>query len=398
VGPGTPMGNLLRRYWHPVATVAELAKESVMAVKLLGENLALYRAPDGTLGLMAERCPHRGASMAYGIPENGGLRCPYHGWIFNNEGGCVDMPAEPAESSFKHRVRIPAYPVQEMGGLIWAYLGPEPAPLLPRFDLYVRDDFRREIGITRLPCNWVQVMENSLDPTHLEWLHGLYTNYALEKAGKPPSARVEHHEKIAFEVWEYGIFKRRLLTGQTEDNDDWKIGHPIIFPITLALGGGSRNEPMFQIRVPVDDENTLHFWYQCFPKQPGEAAQRPEDIPTYDVPVTWDDGRLVTESISGQDMMVWVTQGAVSDRTTERLGTSDKGIILFRAVLMDQMEKVARGEDPLGVVRDPAVNEPMIEIPRETRAHYTLGEFVPEGSQDVPLLFKRTEGEAFARR
>src|SRR5829696_3085732 len=177
VGPGTPMGNLLRRYWHAVAATAELDKEPVLAVKLLGENLALYKSPNGDLGLMAERCPHRGASMVYGIPEDDGLRCPYHGWKFSEEGVCLEQPAEPENSTFKHRVRIPAYPVQEMGGLIWAYLGPAPAPILPKFDLFVRDDIKRSIGITVLPCNWVQMMENSLDPVHLEYLHGMLTNY-----------------------------------------------------------------------------------------------------------------------------------------------------------------------------------------------------------------------------
>src|SRR5215217_5964385 len=163
VGPGTPMGNLLRRYWHPVTTAIELSKEPVLSVKLLGENLALYRSPNGDIGLVAERCPHRGASMVYGIPEDGGLRCPYHGWKFSEEGQCLEQPAEPAESTFKHRVRIPAYPVQDMGGLIWAYLGPAPAPLLPCWDIFVREDWDREIGLTYQPCNWVQMMENSMD-------------------------------------------------------------------------------------------------------------------------------------------------------------------------------------------------------------------------------------------
>src|SRR5438067_6473234 len=165
VGPGTPMGDLLRRYWHPLATSTELAREPVLAVKLLGENLALYRTDRGELGLVAQRCPHRGASLAYGIPENEGLRCPYHGWKFSPTGDCLEQPAEPAESSFKDRIRIPAYPVQELGGLIWAYFGLDPAPLLPRYDLLVREDLDREIGITRLPINWLQIMEYSFDRT-----------------------------------------------------------------------------------------------------------------------------------------------------------------------------------------------------------------------------------------
>src|SRR5437588_10743113 len=184
VGPGTPAGELLRRYWWPIASLGELDAEPVLAVKLLDENLALYRGEAGGLGLVAQRCPHRGASLAYGIPEQDGLRCPYHGWKFSPSGQCLEQPAEPEDSTFKDRVRIPAYPVQELGGLIWAYLGPEPAPLLPRFDLFVRDDVEREIGITRLPCNWLQVMENSLDPVHLEYLHSKYMNYVYRRAGK----------------------------------------------------------------------------------------------------------------------------------------------------------------------------------------------------------------------
>ena len=129
VGPGTPMGNLMRRYWHPIAAATQLETEPVLGVKILGESLALYRSPNGELGLMAERCPHRGASMVYGIPEDGGLRCPYHGWKFSNEGACLEQPAEPEASTFRHRVRTPAYPVEEMGGLIWAYLGPAPTPV-----------------------------------------------------------------------------------------------------------------------------------------------------------------------------------------------------------------------------------------------------------------------------
>jgi 5,5'-dehydrodivanillate O-demethylase len=273
-----------------------------------------------------------------------------------------------------------------MGGLIWAYLGPAPAPLLPKFDLYVRDDVVRQIGVTRMPCNWVQIMENSLDPVHLEYLHGQYTNYLLKKQGKAPSAVVRHHEQIAFDVFEWGISKRRRLTGDSQDADDWKIGHPILFPNTLAVGDASC--PMFQIRVPMDDEHTLVFWYEVFPRDPAAEPQQAADIPVTEWPYKYADGRLVVETISGQDMMVWVTQGAISDRTTERLGTSDKGIILYRSLLNEQMEKVARGQDPMGVIRDPA-RDVMITIPREGVAHYVVGGFVPAGSEDIPLGYKQ---------
>jgi 5,5'-dehydrodivanillate O-demethylase len=363
VSIGTPMGELLRRYWHPVATLPELLAEPVLPVTVLGENLALYRTEDGEMGLVAQRCPHRGASLAYGIPEADGLRCPYHGWKFDAHGSCLEQPAEPADSTFKDRIKIPAYPVQEMGGLIWAYLGPAPAPLLPRFDLFVRDDLEREIGITRLPCNWLQIMENSLDPVHLEYLHSVYMNYVLKRQGKPPASVTRHHERIAFDVFEWGIIKRRLWEGDSEDTDEWQVGHPILFPHILSVGEGGRAQ--FQIRVPMDDTNTYHVWYRTRPRAEGVSAQDRASIPVLEYAYKHTDGRLVVETVSGQDMMVWVTQGPVSDRTTERLGTTDRGVILYRNLLEEQMQKVERGEEPMAVVRDPAVNTPMIEIRRE---------------------------------
>src|SRR5215213_859274 len=364
VGPGTPMGNLLRRYWHAIATTVELEKEPVLGVKILGENLALYRSPNGEIGLTAERCPHRGASMVYGIPEDGGLRCPYHGWKFSEEGVCLEQPAEPENSTFKHRVRIPAYPVQELGGLVWAYLGPAPVPLLPRWDILVSDEYERRIGISQIPCNWLQPMENSMDPIHFEWLHAVYGNYVQRRNGKPETMTAKKHLRIAFDEFEFGISKRRLFEGDTEDSDDWTVGHPVIFPSILAVGDSTR--PSFQIRVPRDDTSTLHFWYRARPRQAGSPKR--DSVPIYDYPHVHPNGKIVVETVQGQDMMAWITQGEISDRTTERLGNSDKGVILYRSLLMREMEKVARGEDPLGVLRDPARNEPWIDIPREGRA------------------------------
>src|SRR5581483_9433740 len=179
-GPGTPMGNLLRRYWHAIATVADLDKDPVRPVRLLSEDLVLFRTDGGVLGLIGERCAHRGISLAYGIPQENGLRCAYHGWTYNQQGQVVDMPFEPACLPLK----IAAYPVQEMGGLIWAYLGPDPAPLLPRFEAYARDDIHRGVLIKELPCSWVQCMDNSMDPVHFEHLHGHYGNYYNRTHGK----------------------------------------------------------------------------------------------------------------------------------------------------------------------------------------------------------------------
>lgn len=367
VGPGAPMGELLRRYWQPVAAVEDLEREEVLPVRLLGEDLVLYKTTVGEMGLIQDRCPHRSMSMAYGIPDTLGIRCAYHGWLFNAEGRCLEQPyddlANP-ENTFKERIRVAAYPVQALGGLVWAYMGPDPAPLLPRWDLLVRDDLKRRIGFTHLPCSWLQCMENSLDPVHFEWLHANLLNYVARRRGQEPVMFAARHRQIAFDVFEYGIYKRRLLEGDTEESDDWTTGHPILFPNTLQVNLG------FQFRVPVDDTNTLHITYTTTPRRPEEA----EHIEIYEMPYQHEDGRLVLETVLGTDMAGWVTQGAITPRHLEHLGLSDTGIILYRKLLSDAIDAVARGEDPPGLVRDPARNEPWIALRREgvPRAAYQL--------------------------
>ncbi|MEK7217266.1 MAG: Rieske 2Fe-2S domain-containing protein, partial [Chloroflexota bacterium] len=259
VGPGTPGGRLLRYYWYPIAPAAELEENPVKKVRLLGEDLVLYRDRSGNLCLIDEPCPHRRVSMEYGIPEQEGLRCPYHGWLFNHEGRCTEQPAEPWNSTFKDRVTTKAYKVEALGGLIFAYLGPDPAPLLPRYDLLVWDNVMRHIGVTMIPCNWVQCMENSMDPVHVEWLHGYYLDYVWARKGLPMAPRsAGRHQKIGFDRFEHGIVKRRVVEGHTEEHDAWRVGHPVVFPNILRSGTG------FQYRVPVDDTHTHHIIYQVY--------------------------------------------------------------------------------------------------------------------------------------
>jgi 5,5'-dehydrodivanillate O-demethylase oxygenase subunit len=358
VGPGTPVGELLRRYWHVVGALGQLDVDPVRPVRLLGEDLVLFRDAAGTLGLVGNRCAHRGISLAYGIPQDNGLRCAYHGWTYNSQGQVVDMPFEPACLPLK----ITSYPVQELGGLIFAYLGPAPAPLLPRWDLLVREDLDRTIRIAAIECNWLQPMDNAMDPVHFEHLHAAFGNYYMRKIGKTPFMNPARHVKIDFDVFDWGIFKRRLLEGEPEDCDDWTTGHPVLFPNTLAQGGDT---PSFQIRVPIDDTHTIVYWYTTRVREPGAAPQT--SVPVGVQRHKNEDGSLVAETIPGQDMVAWVGQGPITDRSTEHLVSSDKGIQLYRKVLLEQLERIARGEDPMGVVRDAAINEPMIEIPRERR-------------------------------
>jgi len=366
VGPGTPMGNLLRRYWHPVGTALELDQEPVQKVRLLSENLTLYRSESGEYGLIGDRCPHRCLSMEYGIPDQRGLRCAYHGWLFDAKGRCLEQPFEDRtleHNTYKDKVTIKAYPVEELGGLIFAYLGPEPMPLVPRWDILVRDDLDKIVEIHRLPCSWLQCMENAADPVHFEFLHAAFGNYQLKKLGRPPAMKVARHVKIEFDRFDYGIMKRRLLEGESPDVDDWSTGHPLLFPNILAVGSAAA--PTLQFRVPIDDTHTIQFAYRTSVRK-GGAAPRPMAVKHSDL--FNEDGKIVADNIPAQDMTGWVGQGPISDRTQEHLASSDKGVVLYRRMLLEQMDRVERGEEPMAVIRDRAENEPMIDIRRERRA------------------------------
>ena len=355
VGKGTPMGELMRRYWHPIAAVSELDERPTKPVRLMGEDLVLYRDRSGTLGLIEKACPHRRMDMAYGIPEEHGLRCPYHGWMMDETGQCIEQPFEETvhpDGRFKEKVKVAGYPVQEMAGLAFAYLGPAPAPLLPRWDPLVWDNSVRDIAIAPLPCNWLQCQENSLDPVHVEWMHAYYAAYYEQGAGfQGVLLDLPKHEKIGFDHFDYGIIKRRVFQGYTEEDDDWKHGHPVMFPNILMVG--NEVSVTFQFRVPVDDENTLHISLYTWRAAPGKTAPVQESVPYRQVPLRKEDGTWNVEYVFNQDYMGWVTQGPVAKRNLEHLGESDRGIIMFRHQLREQVNIVEDGGEPMNVFRTP---------------------------------------------
>ena len=367
IGPGTPMGALMRRYWHPVAASEQMEGRWTMRVRILGEDLVLFRDRRGKFGLIGEFCPHRRASLAYGIPTEDGIRCPYHGWKFDAAGRCLEQPNEPEGSNFKDKIATAGYPVEELGGLIWGYLGPQPAPLVPRLDGFVAEPAIRTVATTLVKCNWAQIMENSVDPVHTEWLHGKLYEFIKEK-DNVKVAIGRHHAKIAFDEFPYGIIKRRLMEGQSEDSADWTVGHPIVFPTILAFGSGeaSWKNYAFQIRVPIDDETTQHYWYSAFAF--AEGTEIPNDLlgkcPYYYAPERGADGEYNLEFVYAQDVMAWETQGRIAKRHLEHLGTTDQGVIMFRNMIKRELAKVEAGLDPMCVIRDPAQNE-IIELPIE---------------------------------
>jgi 5,5'-dehydrodivanillate O-demethylase len=392
VGAGTPAGEVLRRYWFPVAASCEMRPGTAMPVRLLGEDLALFRTASGTLGLLDARCPHRGASLAYGVIDECSLRCAYHGWRFDASGACLEVPSLGGDGAQLRRLaRARAYRVQELGGLVFAYLGPEPAPLLPRYDLFVWKGVLRDIGRALIPCNWLQIMENSVDPTHLEWLHGRHLGAVRGGAGQSvPTRYGRRHEEIGFDVFRHGIIKRRVLAGGSREDDDWRIGHPLVFPCMVRVGAGRQHR--FQIRVPVDDTHTLHLWYSCYRPRDGAQAPIQDAVPVYEVPFRDERGAFLLDFVDGGDIMTWVSQGAIADRTRETLIDTDSGVVLLRRLLFEQIERVRAGQDPLGVVRSPDENE-VIELAQE-RDKYGAGDaFLAESIALSHVRYSPIHGE-----
>jgi len=195
-------------------------------------------------------------------------------------------------------------------------------------------------------------MENSVDPVHLEWLHGHHLAAVRGRDGNTTPSRYRRaHERIGFTPFRFGIIKRRIVAGGGEADDDWRTGHPLVFPTIVRVGASGQHR--FQIRVPVDDTHTLHFWYSCYLPRPGATAPAQAEIPLYEVPFRDERGDFLLDFVDGGDVMTWLTQGPIADRTRETLVDTDRGVALLRRVLFEQIDRVRNGDDPLGVIRSP---------------------------------------------
>jgi 5,5'-dehydrodivanillate O-demethylase len=349
VGPGTPGGELLRRYWHPVAPVLELSPEHpTKFVRMLGEDLVMFLDKSGNAGLVADRCPHRGASLLYGRVEERGIACAYHGWLISCQGKVLETPAEKNER-FKDTIRTTAYPVEKFIGFYWAYMGPLPAPVLPKYDIFMRRDGRHYIkAYPRLDCNWFASAENGVDSTHLQLLHQVPPNAKVRPVNST-RGYIDDVKSSEYLPTDYGIMKRRTYHGGTVDE------HPLIFPLWL------RTRSSIWLRTPIDDTHTNH-WVLDFkrgePRPDGEAIDVEYIAPFKDPPdALYPEARFDNLPKHGwplsEDVVMWETQGVVSDRTKEHLGASDAGVAMLRRMMFEEIERVRRGEDPLGVFRDP---------------------------------------------
>jgi len=353
--PDTPMGILLRRYWMPIAGASELDANPVMPVRLMGEDLVLYRDKGGRYGLLDRHCPHRRADLSYGFVEECGLRCNYHGWRYGQDGDCLERPYEDVANPGRpaNEISIKAYPVQELGGLLFAYLGPLPAPQLPRWDFFTWRNGFRQIVKSEVPCNWLQGQENSIDPVHFEWMH---ENWSL-RLGQRGGSYSPKHTKVDFEEFDYGFRYKRIRENTNEADAMWTLGRICLWPNMLYTGNHC------EWRVPIDDENTLSIsWF--FARVPNESEPYEQnEVPTWVSPVRdAETGRWITSHIMNQDFVAWVGQGRIADRSREHLGASDKGIALIRRRFLEDIERVRRGEDPKAVIRDAAANAKGIHL------------------------------------
>jgi len=369
VGPGTPMGEVLRRHWHPIAGVDELERDPIKPVRLMGEDLVLFKDLGGQYGLIDRQCAHRRADLSYGFVEANGIRCNYHGWQYDANGACVAQPFEeqvdPA-ARLKCKVRLKAYAVRPKAGLLWAYMGPAPAPELPDWEAFHWDNGFVQAVFAEVPCNWLQTQENSIDPVHFEWMHANWSRRLRDAAGTEGGYSPTHLQ-LAFEEFEHGFLYKRITEDTDEHHPLWTIGRVCLWPNGFFLGDH------FEWRVPVDDENTLSVTWS-FIRVPQEAEPFVQSsIPTWHSPIRDAvTGRWITSHVINQDIVAWVGQGRIADRTQENLGASDRGVAMLRRRLFEDIDAVRAGSDPKGVLRDPAANQQRV-LPSDSRDFFRDG-------------------------
>jgi phenylpropionate dioxygenase-like ring-hydroxylating dioxygenase large terminal subunit len=375
VGPGTPMGEAMRRYWIPALMDFELPEPDCdpVRVRLLGEDLVAFRDSKGRVGLLPNACPHRRVSLYFGRNEEEGLRCVYHGWKFDVDGICVDQPNEPAESNFQHKVKTRAYKTWEGGNVIWAYLGPaSEVPTPPAFEWTTVPDSHR--GVTKLiqTCNWLQAVEGGIDTSHSSFLHNndLSDKSLLRSRSTAPYLEVEQTN--------YGYTYSSVRPLSSEEGNYVRTYHYVLPFHQLRAGQVGRSGEPVQPRssghcwVPIDDQNTMVFnWTFTWDENPlndkdqrlaGTGNEWDVDIDrkTFRTKRNKENDWLLdrqmqrTENFTGilgvntQDRALQETMGTIADRSQEHLGTSDRAIISMRKLLQEAIRVNADGGTPRG--------------------------------------------------
>jgi len=357
VGPGTPAGELMRRYWQPVGLSGELGEQPT-PVRVLGEDLVLFRDGRGRPGLLDAHCCHRGTSLEYGRVEHDGVRCCYHGWLFDVDGRCLEMPCEPADSTYTAKVRQPWYPCREYGGLVFAYMGPLAAmPVFPRYDLVEEGDgvvipdgtsYGLGGGVV-IDCNWLQIYENVMDPFHVAVLHSTFS-------GGQFSSAMNLRPDVSWALTAHGVSSTQVR--EMPDGRVFRRVTEILLPnirIVPSVGAGdgdgfARAGHIGWI-IPIDDTHTRMYSLLRVPVRDGRPVMPPR---------ARHNGKLWAELTDDErhrmpgDKEAIESQRPIAIHANEHLATTDRGVIMTRKMVKSAIDAVAGGADPAGILRDPA--------------------------------------------
>jgi phenylpropionate dioxygenase-like ring-hydroxylating dioxygenase large terminal subunit len=389
-GPDTLMGKLLRRFWQPVLLSRELPDRDgpQKKVRILGEDLLAFRDSNGRVGIVEPHCPHRGANLYFGRNEECGIRCAYHGWKFDVDGNCVDLPTSPPESSYKDTIKLLSYPTREWGDIIWTYMGPRQSlPELPQLEVGLVPAGSRYVSKKWQDCNWAQSVEGALDTSHFTFLHAVLAKddaaarAAMAKAAIADQAKpddrirwIHNDPRPKFTVTGHDA---GLLIGASRKTDTadlyWRLSQflmpnhadtPTAFPGETYYG---------QTWVPVDDSHCWIYTYSWNPERPFTNSERDRfdggfnvhaEVDAHFVPLrTLANEYLIdrkaqkTETFTGivgvseQDAAIQDSQGPIQDRTREHLGPTDVAIVEFRKLLLGSARALASGQAPRAASR-----------------------------------------------
>lgn len=372
VGPGTPMGDAMRRYWIPALMDFELPEPDCdpVRVRLLGEDLVAFRDSKGRVGLLPDACPHRRVSLYFGRNEEEGLRCVYHGWKFDVDGNCVDMPSEPPESQFRDKVGITAYPTREWGGYIWAYMGPPelPLPELPEFEWAHVPESHRYVSKKLQQCNWAQSVEGAIDTAHFSFLHMLVGELPPDAPKALHYMKADGSPKFTIKPTDAGFVIGGARFAE-EDSFYWRITQFLVPNHSLAPGAERGQNINGQTWVPIDDHSCWIYTYTWNPDRPiteeelatikgGKASihsvvdeqYHPVRNRSNDYLIDREAQRTASftgvQGISEQDACIQDSQGPIYDRTQEHLGTTDVAIIEFRRLMLRMARNLLEGQEP----------------------------------------------------
>lgn len=380
-GPCTPCGQLLRCYWQPVALVEELPQGAApLRLQIMGEELVLFRDDLGRAGLLGLHCSHRGTDLSYGRIEDGGLRCLYHGWLFDIQGRVLEQPGEPGGGANRDAIRHIAYPCREAGDVIFAYMGRGEPPLLPNYEFLTVPEEQRTVTKILYQCNYLQGNEGNIDPVHLSFLHQYLDEAEVARRRFVPGTELTDnlllHKDIAptieVEVTDFGL--RIYALRSADDRKSYLRITNFVFPNVAAFGGSTVGEGYsVHWHVPIDDVSHWKYIFMFSRERALEPPLRERNRAelTADYRLTRSEGNryrqdrpsMKTRTFTGMgvnfqahDAFATESQGAIQDRTAEHLVSSDKAIVAARKLLLSGIRDVQQGREPLHVVRKPELN------------------------------------------